>query len=166
MEEIFDKVKKHAVRAKDEATKLGKQVYEKTNNAIGKAKISFAISETDSKIKEIYAEIGAVMYERYCNGETAEGVGDCCSKIDELIKEKEELKEKLAQMQESIKCGECGKHNETDAAYCAKCGARLVKKNGDIEYEDEPIAVYSEEIDHSDEAEKVVTINAKKPEEE
>ncbi len=167
MEEIFDKVKKHAVRAKDEATKLGKQVYEKTNTAIGKAKISFAIGETDSKIKEIYAQIGNLIYEEYCKGNVLEAVKDSCEKIDELVKEKEELRDKLAELRETVKCSECGKSNEADAAYCTKCGAKVNKKNGDIEYTDTPVAEYSEDIDHSySEDDTVVTIKAKKPEEE
>ena len=66
MDDILGKVKEHAAWAKDEAAKLSKHVYEKTNNVIGKTKISFAISETESKIKDVYAEIGKVQCRRNC----------------------------------------------------------------------------------------------------
>lgn len=178
MEDFLVKVKAHASKAKDEATKIGKHVYEKTNNVIGKTKVSFAISETESKIKDIYAEIGETVYARYCAGEeVCDFAKEICARIDELVKEKEDLVEKLEELKESVKCADCGKHNKADAAYCSKCGSKLntTMKNGDIEFEAEPIAVYTEETADSDadteevvddaevgSVKKVVTIKAKK----
>lgn len=183
MDDFLGKVKEQAAWAKDEAAKLGKQVYEKTNNVIGKTKISFAISETDSKIKDVYSEIGKLVYERYAAGEDiCEFAKESCEKIEALLKEKADLNEKLAELKETVKCAGCGKNNAADASYCSGCGSKLdvTRKNGGIEFEDEPIAVYSEDIcTDADTAEvsdddsvelkkvkKVVTIKAKKPEDE
>jgi len=147
MEDILGKVKEYAVRAKDEGAKIGKQVYQKTNTVIGKAKISFAINETEGKIKDVYAEIGKCVYERYINGaEVCDFAKEYCNRIDALMKEKEELKENLSELGDNIRCSECGKGNSAEAMYCASCGAKLTKtrKNGNIQFEDEPIAVYSD----------------------
>lgn len=179
MEDILNKVKEHAVWAKDGAAKLGKQVYAKTNVVLSKTKISFAISETDSKIKDMYAEIGKAVYEKYSAGEEICGFAEeMCISVDALVKEREDLKEKLDELKETISCQECGKDNDTGSVYCAKCGAKLdvSMKNGDIEFNSEPITVYSdvsddvnvncEEVidDEEVKVKKVVTIKSKKSE--
>ena len=56
MEEMFDRIKEHAYKAKDGAVKLTKTVIGKTNNVVSQTKVKFAISETEDKIKEIYGE--------------------------------------------------------------------------------------------------------------
>ncbi len=178
MEDLLGKVKEHTARVKDEAAKLGKQVYAKTNNVIGKTKISFAINETESKIKDVYAEIGKRVYEKYsAGGDVCEFAQELCENIAELEKEKSVLKEKLAELKESVTCAECGKHNSQESAYCSQCGSKLntTMKNGNIEYEEEPIAVYTDDVSEAEEAaeviddqeekkvKKVVTIKSKKP---
>ncbi len=178
MEDILNKVKEHAVWAKDEAAKLGKQVYAKTNVVLSKTKISFAISETENKIKDVYAEIGKAVYEKYSAGEEiCDFAKEMCEGIDALVKEKDDLKEKLNEFKETVKCSECGKDNDTGSLYCAKCGAKLSvnMKNGDIEFNSEPITVYSDFSDDSSEGaeviddedakiKRVVTIKSKKSE--
>ena len=51
MEEVFDKIKVQANRAKDEAKKWTKTVIDKTNNVVNQTKLKFAINETEDKIK-------------------------------------------------------------------------------------------------------------------
>ena len=103
---------------------------------------------------------------------------EMCESIDELIKEKADLNEKLADLKDTVKCSDCGKNNSADAIYCTKCGAKLNNtiKNNNIEFEDEPIAEYSDDIADSEETDaaeviddtdtaevkKVITIKAKK----
>ena len=65
MEEVFDKIKEHANKAKDSAVQVTKTVIEKTNNIVNQTKLKFSISETKSKIKDIYTEIGKSVYETY-----------------------------------------------------------------------------------------------------
>lgn len=65
MEEVFDKIKERANKAKDSAVQVTKTVIEKTNNIVNQTKLKFSISETESKIKDIYTEIGKAVYENY-----------------------------------------------------------------------------------------------------
>ena len=46
MEEVFDKIKEHANKAKDSAVQVTKTVIEKTNNIVNQTKLKFSISET------------------------------------------------------------------------------------------------------------------------
>ena len=57
MEEVFDKIKEHANKAKDSAVQVTKTVIEKTNNIVNQTKLKFSISETKSKIKDIYTAV-------------------------------------------------------------------------------------------------------------
>lgn len=147
MEEMFDKIKEQAYKAKDGAVKLTKTVIGKTNNVVNQTKVKFAISETEDKIKEIYCEMGKTAYERYKDsGNCCESVAEKCGKIDALMDELSDLKEQLAELKETVKCPNCGGYNHTDDAYCSKCGEKL-----------------QVEVD-VDEDEQTVTITAKKPE--
>lgn len=148
MEEMFDKIKEQAYKAKDGAVKLTKTVIGKTNNVVSQTKVKFAIGETEDKIKEIYCEMGKTAYERYKDsGNCCDGVAEKCSKIDVLMDELNELKEQLAELKETVKCPNCGGYNHTEDAYCSKCGGKL-----------------QNDIDIYDEEEQTVTITAKRPE--
>lgn len=132
MDEFFDKVKGHAYKAKDEAAKFTKQVVGKTNNIIAQTKLSFALNETESKIKEIYSQIGKMVYDKYQDGESFEGdVLDNCLKISELKSEANDLKEKIAELKEYNRCPECGEHNKKTASFCWKCGCNISEKDND-----------------------------------
>lgn len=154
MEEVFDKIKEHAYKAKDGAVKLTKTVIDKTNNVVNQTKLKFAISETEDKIKDIYTEIGKAVYEKYADTDEAccGFVAEKCGKIDALKEEVADLKEQLAQLKETVKCGSCGAYNHADDVYCSKCGEKL-KDEDDFE----------EDIDDSVD---VVTITPKKPSED
>ena len=137
MDEFFERLKEQAYRAKDEAAKLGKQVYAKTNNVISQTKLSFAINETESKIKDVYSEMGKKLYEAYLiSGNCIDELKEECEQLDALIKEKEALREKMSELKESVKCPECGKYNKSDASYCSKCGAKL-SDSPEEDYEEE-----------------------------
>lgn len=137
MDEFIGKVKEQASRAKNEAVNLGKRVYDRTNTAISIGKLSFAINETESKIKDEYAAIGKIVYDKYL--EMGEPVCECvkagCEAIDSLYAEKIALKEKKAELKESVTCPQCGEFNKKTAAYCSKCGSKLEEEAEEIEYE-------------------------------
>lgn len=154
MEEVFDKIKVHAYKAKDGAVKLTRSVIDRTNNVVSQTKLKFAINETEDKIKDIYTEIGKAVYERYAaSGEVYDTVSERCGKIEDLKAEAKDLKEQLAQLKETVRCPACDAYNHTDDVYCLKCGEKLYNTD-DISGED------------IDDSVNVVTIKAKKPSED
>ncbi|MCI8404969.1 MAG: hypothetical protein HFE49_08735 [Clostridia bacterium] len=149
MEEVFDKLKEQASKAKDGALKLTKTVIGKTNNVVSQTKLKFAISDTEDKIKEIYTEMGKSIYDCYkATGDADNSLIEKCGKIDALMIEVAEFKEQLAELKETVKCDECGAYNHSEDVYCSKCGAKLLKDSG-----------FSSEDDDN-----VVTINPTRPE--
>lgn len=154
MDEIFDKVREHAEKAKDEAAKLTRQVVDKTNSLITQTKLNFAVNETETKIKEIYTQIGQKVYEKHLSGhDVAEELEESCLKIDELAAEAEALKERLAEVKDSVKCPECGEYNKKTAAFCSRCGNSL-KNAEDFEKPEE----------EAEDSERVAIVKPRKPE--
>ena len=62
MSDFMDKLKKNAFMAKDEAFKFGRHVWNQAENMVDRTKVNIAINDTESKINDIYAEIGEKIY--------------------------------------------------------------------------------------------------------
>lgn len=160
MDEFFEKLKHGASEFKKGAAKVTKQVVRKTNDAVSQTKLSFAINETENKISEIYAEMGRSVYRDYLkNGEADEDMLESCRQIDKLLAEVDDLKEKVAELKQSVKCRKCGEFNKNGSSYCSKCGADLNAADTDSEAEE-----YVETEEETVTNRKIVTIRAKKPE--
>lgn len=161
MDDFFETLKGHANTAKESAIKIGKQVYEKTSNVVSQTKLNFAINETESKVKDVYCEMGKLVYADYIsNGGTTEEFEELCLKADDLISEIESLREKVAELKESVKCKKCNAYNKDGDVYCSKCGSKL--------YDEEAVETEASQEEVADETEekpvkKVVTIKAKRP---
>jgi hypothetical protein len=163
MEEILEKLKSGADKLKKGAKKVTKQVVRKTNDAVSQTKINFAINETESKVTEIYENMGRNIYREYLkSGEAEESMIESCIQIDKLFEEIDDLKEKIAELKQSVKCTECGEYNKNGAAYCSTCGAQLnTEQDSDDKPEEE-----TEEVEAAAEKttnKKVVTIHARRP---
>ena len=166
MDEIFDKIKGGATKAKDGAARIAKEVAKRTSNVITHTKLSFAVNETQSKIKDIYSEIGKTLYAKYLDGaDCGDDFADSFDQLDKLLDEIEALNSKIAELKNSLKCPECGVYNPNESDYCSKCGARLIKET-EAEEEDADIEEAFTEADTEDdeEDEEVIIINPKKPE--
>lgn len=127
MDEIFEKIKSYANVAVDRAGKFGKTAATKTENVVSRAKVKYAINETEGQIKSIYTTLGEKVYLKYLEG-TGNIVGDWaedCEKISSFNEELESLNAQLADLRESVKCEYCGAYNSVENAYCSACGAKL-----------------------------------------
>lgn len=157
MDEIFDKVRDGASKVFDGATKIAKQVADKTGVVVTQTKISFAIGETKNKMDEIYAEIGRKAYKKHTEGtDLCECMSDAFEKLDELQSELEDLNEKLAEVKKTVKCENCGENNPKTASYCVNCGESL--KNDEAEggevVEDSEVIIIKPEKPHENDDEK------------
>lgn len=133
MDEIMNKIKDTASKAKDEAGKFAKIFAKRTSNAISSTKLSISISEANSKIKDIYTEIGEKMYEKYLNDETTDSEFETAFRqIDKLMVDIGELYDKKAELKNSRRCKACGALNDAEADFCSKCGATLECDDDDV----------------------------------
>lgn len=160
MDDIFDKIKDRASKAKDNAEKLAKEVAKRTSNAITHTKLSFAVNEAESKIKDVYTEIGKAVYSMHLEGmEQNEAFAASFDQLDKLNEEIELLNSKIAELKNSVKCSECGAYNSSESDYCAKCGSHIDHSENAAETDIEDAFEEAEADD-----EEVIVINPKKPE--
>lgn len=133
MDEVFDRIKEQANKAKDGAVKITKTVIDKTNNVVSQTKLKYAISETSGKIDDIYKEMGKAVYERYLSDDETccDKMREMCEKIDALNEEIDTLNDQLAELKKTVKCTKCGAQNNTGSAYCSKCGEKLYEESDD-----------------------------------
>lgn len=156
MDDFFDKIKDSAGKAKDGAERIAKEVAKRTSNAITHTKLSFAINETQSKIKDTCSEIGKLVYKKYLDGESFdESFTPLLLQIDTLMEEENTLTEKLNELKNNVVCSSCGAKNASSAKFCSSCGETL---NTDEEFSEDDI---SESYDEDDD---VIIIDPKKPE--
>lgn len=133
MDEIFDKIKAYANIAADRAGKFGKTAASKTENVVSRAKVKYAINETEGQIKNIYTTLGEKVYLKYLEGEgniTGDWAEDC-EKITSFNEELASLEAQLADLRESVKCEYCGAYNSMESSFCSKCGAKLAEHETD-----------------------------------
>lgn len=160
MDEIFEKLRHEAGKLKKNAAKVTKNVMQKTNDAVSQTKLSFAINETESKLSELYEDMGRSVYSDYLkSGEVSRDMAERCFQADKLLAEISDLKEKIAELKHSVKCPGCGEYNKDGSSYCSACGAEL-KNSGEAKSADE--AESAEEV-MEETPKKVVTIRARKP---
>lgn len=139
MDEIFDKIKSYADMAVNRAGKFGKAAAAKTENVVARAKLKYAIGETEGQIRSIYAELGEKVYLKYLEGEgniTGDWAEDC-EKISAFNEELESLRLQLVELRESVQCDVCGASNSIENVFCAKCGAKLAEHDTEPEAADE-----------------------------
>lgn len=123
MNDILNKLKRGVMQVKDEAEKLTKDTVDKTKKVIDRTKYNYTISELESRIKDILAELGKKLYDEYENGAEFDGeIKDNCQKIDELKNEINEIKLKITQTTNTKICTDCGSLIDKDDSFCKKCG--------------------------------------------
>lgn len=167
MSDFFEKVKSNAHKTKDEAVKIGRQVLGKANNVVGQTKLNFAINDAENKIKDIYAEMGKKIYRnRLSQTQDYDTLEENCAQIDKLFEEINALKDKMAELKDSVKCSNCGAYNKQDSLFCSNCGTPIKDSNDDSAsdfYDEQDSTADDEEEEAPETVKKVITIKAKKP---
>lgn len=108
------------------AKSITKKVTVKANEAVEGAKITFAISETERKISECKEKIGDIIYNEYMKTKDFEGeLGECCRMIENLYDDIEVMKDRKAEVKNSVRCKRCGNLNYDRNSFCSECGEAL-----------------------------------------
>ena len=127
MEEFVSKLKTGAVKVFEGAGKVTNTAISKTGTMVNKTKLNYAISSNESKIKDIFAKLGKYVYDEYKAGsEFPEEIANELSLAEGLFDEIDELKAKIADMENAVVCPKCGIYNKNDAEFCSKCGNKLM----------------------------------------
>lgn len=126
MDEFFDMIKDGASRVRDGAEIVAREIAKRTSEAITHTKLSFAITQAQSKIQDVYTEIGESLYAQHVNGtDIDESLVPYFEQLDKLNEEIDSLNSKRAELLNTLQCSECGAFNATDAVFCSKCGSKF-----------------------------------------
>ena len=109
----------------DIANKTYKSASQKTGEIAKEAKIKMKMNENKGKIKDLYEEIGKIVYQKHIHGEEVkirEDLNSYCDQIDELSKEVEKLQEEVLSLKNKRICENCYAEIELSSKYCPHCG--------------------------------------------
>lgn len=109
----------------DIANKTYKSASQKTGEIAKEAKIKMKMNENKAKIKDLYEEIGKIIYQKHIHEEEVkikEDLDSYCSQIDELSKEQEKLQEEVLALKNKRMCENCYTEIELNSKYCPHCG--------------------------------------------
>ena len=117
--DFFEKIGKKATETFNSAA-------EKTNKIASETKIKIKINDCKSKIKDLYQDIGKVVYQKLVlDGkiEVKEDIEEQLSKISELTNQIEEFEKQILELSDMKQCVNCKNKIEKKAKFCPECGA-------------------------------------------
>lgn len=107
------------------ANKTYKSASQKTGELAKEAKLKMKMNENKAKIKDLYEEIGKIIYQKHIHEEEVkikEDLNTYCSQIDEISKEQEKLQEELLTLKNKRICENCYTEIDLNVKYCPHCG--------------------------------------------
>jgi len=106
-------------------TDTAKAAAKKSGSVVEVTRLNMNIGTEEEKVRKIYAEMGRQLYEDYAEGKiVSEKLLEHCEKIDEIIKNIDEMREKILELKNVKACPNCGVELEIDMEYCYKCGRK------------------------------------------
>ena len=115
----------------DIANKTYKSASQKTGELAKEAKIKMKMNENRAKIKDLYEEIGKIVYQKHIHEEEVkikEDLDSYCSQIDKISKEQEKLQEEVLTLKNKRICENCYTEIELNVKYCPHCGFEQVEE--------------------------------------
>ena len=108
------------------ATETFNSAAEKTNKIASETKIKLKINDCKSKIKDLYLDIGKIVYQKFVlDGklEIKEDIEEQLSKISEYTNQIEEYEKQILELSDLKQCENCKNKIERSAKFCPECGA-------------------------------------------
>ena len=109
-----------------EFERAAKSVVKETNKVIKSTKLSLSITDLESRLDDIYKEIGKMFYEyNECGKGEMPDFSEQFEKAYSLKTEIEEARESLLNIRNKAKCSCCGSEIGKTDVFCKKCGEKI-----------------------------------------
>ena len=144
--EFFEKLGKKATETFNSAA-------EKTNKIASETKIKLKINDCKSKIKDLYQDIGKVVYQKFVlegKLEVKEDIQEQLSKIKEYTDKIEEYEKQILELTNLKQCENCKNKIDKNAKFCPECGAEQPEEVTDEAEEAVEDAVEEKEEDKNE----------------
>ena len=108
------------------ATETFNSAAEKTNKIASEAKLRIKINDCKSKIKDVYQDIGKVVYQKFVldgSLEVKEDIQEQLTKIKEYTDKIEEYERQILELTNLKQCENCKNKIDKNAKFCPECGA-------------------------------------------
>lgn len=109
------------------ATETFNSAAEKTNKIASEAKLRIKINDCKSKIKDIYQDIGKIVYQKFVlegKLEVKEDIQEQLSKIKEYTDQIEEYEKQILELTNLKQCENCKNKIDKNAKFCPECGTK------------------------------------------
>ena len=154
--EFFEKLGKKATETFNSAA-------EKTNKIASETKIKLKINDCKSKIKDVYQDIGKIVYQKFVlDGklDVKEDIEEQLSKIYELTNQIEEYEKQILDLSDMKQCVNCKNKIEKNAKFCPECGTEqpeiVVHEVEVVDNDEDTVNPENDAEEVADEAEKIV----------
>ena len=154
--EFFEKLGKKATETFNSAA-------EKTNKIASETKIKLKINDCKSKIKDVYQDIGKIVYQKFVlDGklDVKEDIEEQLSKISELTNQIEEYEKQILDLSDMKQCVNCKNKIEKNAKFCPECGTEqpeiVVHEVEVVDNDEDTVNPENDAEEVADEAEKIV----------
>ena len=145
------------------ATETFNSAAEKTNKIACEAKLRIKINDCKSKIKDLYQDIGKVVYQKYVldgDLEVKEDIQEQLSKIKEYADQIEEYEKQILELTNLKQCENCKNKIDKNAKFCPECGTEqpeeVVHEVEVVDNDEETVNPENSAEEASDEAEEAV----------
>ena len=102
-----------------------KAAAKKSGSVVEVTKLNMNISTEEEKVRKIYSDIGKQLYVDYTEGKiVGEKLLEYCTRIDEIIANIDEMREKILGLRNVKACPNCGMELDIEMDYCYKCGRK------------------------------------------
>lgn len=103
---------------------IAKDVSKKSGQLVDNTRLSARIATEESKLKDLYTELGERVYKDYQAGIQFDGeFNEFFSDINLIIKGIVDLKDEQADVKGAKNCLNCGAEIKQEAKFCINCGA-------------------------------------------
>lgn len=123
---FFDELKKNLSGVTDTVAKTSESVMKKSSTAIEIQKAKLKKVSLESDMKELYASLGKLYFEKYADGDMPKEMAELCEKITSCQHAINEAEQRAALLKGVVICSNCQAEVDKDASYCPKCGAEIV----------------------------------------
>jgi hypothetical protein len=131
---------------------LGKDVSGKVKETADVLKLRQKANAEKQRIRLAYEEIGRLYYKEFEGKEVAAEYQDLFDTIVDATAAVNDFKSKIEELRNTKTCPECGAEMDREAAFCAKCGAKMPEPEPEEEEAADADFCEAEECEAADEA--------------
>lgn len=126
VKELMERIRGTASAAADVAADTAREAGRRAGAVVDVARLNVQLFDLNGDFDEVLKRLGRVMYNTHCgDSEIDEPVDDLLKEADELSEKIEEVKNRISDLRHSRTCPACGVDCGKEDKFCRSCGQKL-----------------------------------------